>query len=164
MMRLKGRSFDSFYNLVTNGVLVRVPNAKASRESTDIEVYGMQGIPPDVLAAHYGEEIQALLILPVRVESSRRTFGVHEMMRPQQKLPKWTFRHPSMLVVQFQDTLPGHLLVQCHHSIILLCRCLPLVGQSPLGPNLGIHNILLSRFLLLHQWVCRNNHYFLCKM
>ncbi|XP_009619092.1 protein SUPPRESSOR OF FRI 4 isoform X1 [Nicotiana tomentosiformis] len=34
----------------------KVPNAKAGRESTDIEVYGMQGIPPDVLAAHYGEE------------------------------------------------------------------------------------------------------------
>ena len=34
----------------------RVPNAKPGRESTDIEIYGMQGIPPDVLAAHYGEE------------------------------------------------------------------------------------------------------------
>ncbi|KAF3637616.1 Protein SUPPRESSOR OF FRI 4 [Capsicum annuum] len=34
----------------------KVPNAKEGRESTDIEVYGMQGIPPDVLAAHYGEE------------------------------------------------------------------------------------------------------------
>lgn len=34
----------------------RVPNAKAGRESTDIEIYGMQGIPADVLAAHYGEE------------------------------------------------------------------------------------------------------------
>ncbi|CAN4078480.1 unnamed protein product [Withania somnifera] len=36
--------------------VTKVPNAKAGRESTDIEVYGMQGIPPDVLAAHYGEE------------------------------------------------------------------------------------------------------------
>lgn len=34
----------------------RVPNAKEGRDSTDIEIYGMQGIPPDVLAAHYGEE------------------------------------------------------------------------------------------------------------
>ncbi|XP_028111539.1 protein SUPPRESSOR OF FRI 4-like isoform X2 [Camellia sinensis] len=34
----------------------RVPNAKPDKESTDIEIYGMQGIPPDVLAAHYGEE------------------------------------------------------------------------------------------------------------
>nr|GEV69020.1 protein suppressor of FRI 4 isoform X2 [Tanacetum cinerariifolium] len=34
----------------------KVPNAKDGRESTDIEVYGMQGIPADVLAAHYGEE------------------------------------------------------------------------------------------------------------
>jgi hypothetical protein len=33
-----------------------VPNAKPGRESTDIEIYGMQGIPPDVLAAHYGDE------------------------------------------------------------------------------------------------------------
>jgi len=35
---------------------LRVPNAKPGRESTDIEIYGMQGIPPDILAAHYGEE------------------------------------------------------------------------------------------------------------
>ncbi|XP_004232645.1 protein SUPPRESSOR OF FRI 4 [Solanum lycopersicum] len=34
----------------------QVPNAKPGRESTDIEVYGMQGIPSDILAAHYGEE------------------------------------------------------------------------------------------------------------
>ena len=34
----------------------RVPNAKPGRETTDIEIYGMQGIPPDVLAAHYGED------------------------------------------------------------------------------------------------------------
>ncbi|KAE9607501.1 putative transcription factor interactor and regulator LIM family [Lupinus albus] len=33
-----------------------VPNAKPGRESTDIEIYGMQGIPPDVLASHYGED------------------------------------------------------------------------------------------------------------
>ncbi|KAE9613870.1 hypothetical protein Lal_00015998 [Lupinus albus] len=36
--------------------VTKVPNAKPERESTDIEIYGMQGIPPDVLAAHYGEE------------------------------------------------------------------------------------------------------------
>lgn len=36
--------------------LFRVPNAKPGRESTEIEIYGMQGIPPDALAAHYGEE------------------------------------------------------------------------------------------------------------
>ncbi|XP_011096840.1 protein SUPPRESSOR OF FRI 4 isoform X1 [Sesamum indicum] len=34
----------------------KVPNAKPGRESTEIEIYGMQGIPPDILAAHYGEE------------------------------------------------------------------------------------------------------------
>ncbi|KAK3432432.1 hypothetical protein EUGRSUZ_E04313 [Eucalyptus grandis] len=36
--------------------VTKVPNAKPGRESTEIEIYGMQGIPPDVLAAHYGEE------------------------------------------------------------------------------------------------------------
>ncbi|KAG5248829.1 protein SUPPRESSOR OF FRI [Salix suchowensis] len=36
--------------------VTNVPNAKPGRESTDIEIYGMQGIPPDVLASHYGEE------------------------------------------------------------------------------------------------------------
>uniref|UniRef100_M8C4X8 Zinc finger protein 207 n=1 Tax=Aegilops tauschii TaxID=37682 RepID=M8C4X8_AEGTA len=34
---------------------VRVPNAKPERDSTEIEIFGMQGIPSDVLAAHYGE-------------------------------------------------------------------------------------------------------------
>lgn len=33
----------------------RVPNAKPDRESTEIEIFGMQGIPAHVLAAHYGE-------------------------------------------------------------------------------------------------------------
>ncbi|PON89250.1 TFIIH C1-like domain containing protein [Trema orientale] len=36
--------------------VTKVPNAKPGRESTDIEIYGMQGIPADILAAHYGEE------------------------------------------------------------------------------------------------------------
>ncbi|XP_021713825.1 protein SUPPRESSOR OF FRI 4-like isoform X1 [Chenopodium quinoa] len=36
--------------------VTKVPNAKPEREATDIEIYGMQGIPPDVLAAHYGEQ------------------------------------------------------------------------------------------------------------
>ncbi|KAL6003816.1 Protein SUPPRESSOR OF FRI 4 [Asimina triloba] len=36
--------------------VTKVPNAKPGRESTDIEIFGMQGIPPDVLAAHYGED------------------------------------------------------------------------------------------------------------
>ncbi|KAL7131348.1 hypothetical protein ABFS83_13G191400 [Erythranthe nasuta] len=36
--------------------VAKVPNAKPGRESTEIEIYGMQGIPPDVLASHYGEE------------------------------------------------------------------------------------------------------------
>lgn len=35
--------------------VTKVPNAKPEREATDIEIYGMQGIPPDILAAHYGE-------------------------------------------------------------------------------------------------------------
>lgn len=34
----------------------KVPNAKEGRESTEIEIYGMQGIPDDVYAAHYGDE------------------------------------------------------------------------------------------------------------
>ncbi|KAG8385084.1 hypothetical protein BUALT_Bualt03G0004700 [Buddleja alternifolia] len=36
--------------------VAKVPNAKPGRESTEIEIYGMQGIPADVLAAHYGED------------------------------------------------------------------------------------------------------------
>ncbi|KAL8114234.1 hypothetical protein AgCh_021187 [Apium graveolens] len=34
----------------------KVPNAKEGRESTDIEIYGMQGIPAEAMAAHYGED------------------------------------------------------------------------------------------------------------
>ncbi|XP_059628831.1 protein SUPPRESSOR OF FRI 4-like [Cornus florida] len=36
--------------------VAKVPNAKPGRESTEIEIYGMQGIPADVMASHYGEE------------------------------------------------------------------------------------------------------------
>jgi len=40
----------------------RVPNAKPDRESTDIEIFGMQGIPAHVLAAHYGEGMTVSLL------------------------------------------------------------------------------------------------------
>ncbi|CAL0318594.1 unnamed protein product [Lupinus luteus] len=36
--------------------VTKVPNAKSDRDSIDIEIYGMQGIPPDILDAHYREE------------------------------------------------------------------------------------------------------------
>lgn len=39
--------------------VTKVPNSKPERESTEIEIYGMQGIPPEVLAAHYGEDDDA---------------------------------------------------------------------------------------------------------
>lgn len=39
----------------------KVPNAKPDRDSTEIEIFGMQGIPPEILAAHYGEGIYILL-------------------------------------------------------------------------------------------------------
>lgn len=41
-------------------IYYRVPNAKEGRESTDIEIYGMQGIPADAMAAHYGEGLLSL--------------------------------------------------------------------------------------------------------
>ena len=47
---------------------LRVPNAKPGRESTDIEIYGMQGIPPDILAAHYGEEGNRLMASVISVK------------------------------------------------------------------------------------------------
>eukprot|EP00262_Sarcandra_glabra_P015268 TRINITY_DN466_c0_g1_i1.p1 TRINITY_DN466_c0_g1~~TRINITY_DN466_c0_g1_i1.p1 ORF type:complete len:377 (+),score=75.21 TRINITY_DN466_c0_g1_i1:306-1436(+) len=36
--------------------VTKVPNAKPDRESTEIEIFGMQGIPPEILAAHYGDQ------------------------------------------------------------------------------------------------------------
>lgn len=37
-------------------VICRIPNAKPEREAmTDLEVYGMEGIPADILAAHDGD-------------------------------------------------------------------------------------------------------------
>ncbi|XP_077244415.1 protein SUPPRESSOR OF FRI 4-like [Tasmannia lanceolata] len=36
--------------------VTKVPNAKPDRESTEIEIFGMQGIPPEVLASHYGDQ------------------------------------------------------------------------------------------------------------
>lgn len=56
------------YNLCTGTILTcylfgyRVPNAKPDRESTEIEIFGMQGIPAHVLAAHYGEGMAISLL------------------------------------------------------------------------------------------------------
>jgi len=36
--------------------VTKVPNAKEDRDSTELEIFGMQGIPADFLAAYYGED------------------------------------------------------------------------------------------------------------
>uniref|UniRef100_A0A5B7ADT9 BED-type domain-containing protein n=1 Tax=Davidia involucrata TaxID=16924 RepID=A0A5B7ADT9_DAVIN len=53
----------------------KVPNAKPDRESTEIEIYGMQGIPPDILAAHYGEEDEDAPSKLAKVEIPSSQFG-----------------------------------------------------------------------------------------
>jgi hypothetical protein len=50
------------YGYVKTIFCCRVPNAKPDRESTDIEIFGMQGIPAHVLAAHYGEGMSVSLL------------------------------------------------------------------------------------------------------
>ncbi|XAR52395.1 hypothetical protein NMG60_11020465 [Bertholletia excelsa] len=56
--------------------VTKVPNAKPGRESTDIEIYGMQGIPPDVLAAHYGEEDEDAPSKVAKVDIPNSQLGV----------------------------------------------------------------------------------------
>ncbi|GAB4848187.1 hypothetical protein Ancab_002854 [Ancistrocladus abbreviatus] len=48
--------------------VTKVPNAKPDRESTEIEIYGMQGIPPDILAAHYGDQEEETPSKSVKVD------------------------------------------------------------------------------------------------
>ncbi|GER41023.1 zinc finger protein [Striga asiatica] len=48
--------------------VTKVPNAKPGRESTEIEIYGMQGIPPDALASHYGEEEEETPLKAAKVD------------------------------------------------------------------------------------------------
>lgn len=37
-------------------VIDRVPNARPGRESVEIEIFGMEGIPPEAIAAHNAEQ------------------------------------------------------------------------------------------------------------
>ncbi|CAI7890993.1 unnamed protein product [Closterium sp. NIES-54] len=36
--------------------LTKVPNARPGRESVEIEIFGMEGIPPEAIAAHNAEQ------------------------------------------------------------------------------------------------------------
>ncbi|XP_008812444.1 protein SUPPRESSOR OF FRI 4 isoform X1 [Phoenix dactylifera] len=57
--------------------VTKVPNAKLGRESTDIEIFGMQGIPPEILAAHYGEDEDASAkVAKVEVPSTSLVSGL----------------------------------------------------------------------------------------
>ncbi|GAA0159748.1 DNA metabolism protein [Lithospermum erythrorhizon] len=49
--------------------ITKVPNAKPGRESTDIEIYGMQGIPADILASHYGDEEEEAPAKSTKIET-----------------------------------------------------------------------------------------------
>ncbi|KAF8411293.1 hypothetical protein HHK36_003840 [Tetracentron sinense] len=59
-------------------IITKVPNAKPDRESTEIEIFGMQGIPPDVLATHYGDQDENALskLAKVEIPSSGLVDGV----------------------------------------------------------------------------------------
>ncbi|KAJ7570513.1 hypothetical protein O6H91_01G123700 [Diphasiastrum complanatum] len=39
--------------------ITKVPNSKPERESTEIEIFGMEGIPAEILAAHDGDQFTA---------------------------------------------------------------------------------------------------------
>ncbi|VVA93161.1 unnamed protein product [Arabis nemorensis] len=72
--------------------VTKVPNAKSGRDSTDIEIYGMQGIPADVLAAHYGEEEEESPAKVAKVEIPSAPLGVavprpYGMVYPPQQGP-----------------------------------------------------------------------------
>ncbi|XP_039127168.1 protein SUPPRESSOR OF FRI 4 isoform X2 [Dioscorea cayenensis subsp. rotundata] len=55
----------------------KVPNAKPDRESTEIEIFGMQGIPPEILAARYGEDEEtSAKLAKVEVPSSGLVSGI----------------------------------------------------------------------------------------
>ncbi|KAK9268225.1 hypothetical protein L1049_010668 [Liquidambar formosana] len=58
--------------------VTKVPNAKPGRETTEIEIYGMQGIPPDILEAHYGGEDEEApsKLAKVEITSSQLVGGV----------------------------------------------------------------------------------------
>lgn len=43
--------------------VTKVPNAKPGREGTNVEIHGMQGVPPDVLASHYEDDDVPSVIL-----------------------------------------------------------------------------------------------------
>ncbi|KAL9271665.1 SUPPRESSOR OF FRI 4-like protein [Drosera capensis] len=55
--------------------VTKVPNSKPERESTEIEIYGMQGIPADVLAAHYGELEEETPMKSAKLEVSATNIG-----------------------------------------------------------------------------------------
>ncbi|KAI3989965.1 hypothetical protein MKX01_003668 [Papaver californicum] len=55
--------------------VAKVPNAKPDRESTEIEIFGMQGIPPEILAAHYGEQDEDVPSKIAKMETPQSNYG-----------------------------------------------------------------------------------------
>lgn len=55
--------------------VTKVPNAKPDRESTEIDIFGMEGIPPDILAAHDEEHDDEKPSKTAKVEVPPSGFG-----------------------------------------------------------------------------------------
>ncbi|KAL6502239.1 hypothetical protein OROHE_024832 [Orobanche hederae] len=139
----------------------KVPNAKPGRESTEIEIYGMQGIPPDALAAHYGEkeEDNPLKAAKVDLATSRVVGGLipgsvgvgyppqptlgsmHPLYNPRIPLPPagwrpqpWYPQHPAVSVLPAQVGLPQQPLFPVHN----VRAPVPSAAPSMLLPSLPI--------------------------
>ncbi|KAF2283620.1 hypothetical protein GH714_012393 [Hevea brasiliensis] len=120
--------------------VTKVPNAKPGRESTDIEIYGMQGIPPDILAAHYGEEEEEAPSKVAKVDV------------------------PSVPLV---GVVPGSLGVGYPPQTLVTIQLSPsllLAGQFLLVHSHGSHNLLQFQFHLLLQLDMHSSHCSQCKM
>eukprot|EP00252_Welwitschia_mirabilis_P008122 TRINITY_DN19835_c1_g1_i1.p1 TRINITY_DN19835_c1_g1~~TRINITY_DN19835_c1_g1_i1.p1 ORF type:complete len:396 (-),score=80.85 TRINITY_DN19835_c1_g1_i1:299-1486(-) len=55
--------------------VTKVPNAKPDRESTEIEIYGMEGIPPEILAAHDEDYEEGKATKSTKAEAPPSGFG-----------------------------------------------------------------------------------------
>lgn len=116
--------------------VTKVPNAKPERESTEIEIYGMQGIPPEIMAAHYGEIDEETPSKAVKVDTP--TSNIVGGMMPGVGFPPQPYR--MMQPPMYNPAVPPHLAWQVPRQPWYPPGSVP-PGALPQQPLFPVQNI-----------------------
>jgi len=148
----------------------KIPGAVPGRDNVNIEVYGMEGLPPDAFVDFFEIFLKILEIFKIFEifenflifkDSSNPLFRKpNETTPPPSKIPRPAM--PPLPPVAPPMLMPGMAAMQQFQAAGGLIR-MPAMGMRPFMPPFGLFKVFLNYFLFLPLVLDTDIYYLSCK-